>query len=341
MALGVTLALGLAACGGSKDGGSSPGGSGDSVDTLVHRQRRRGGHTRPGPELGQRVDLAGPEHLQPARVSRTRTAPTIVPDLATSWDISDDSLTYTFHLRDAKFSDGSPVTGLRRGVLDQPRERPRGRLGLPHDRGHGRVTAPDDKTVVITLSQPHAPLLADLAMYAYSVVPEKQVEAEADNFFTKPVGSGPFMVTSYQAESEVDFDVNPNWYGDQAEDQAPEDQDHHRRQHPRARAAGRRIDMIENPPGNMVDADQLGPEALRRTCSPRPASTSSVLHQGRALRRRAGAAGRCAGDRPGRDEQARLPGHRDGRDVVHALQDAVLGRPAPGARRWTWTRPSS
>ena len=34
----------------------------------------------------------------------------IVPDLAERWEISDDQLTYTFHLRDAKFSDGSPIT---------------------------------------------------------------------------------------------------------------------------------------------------------------------------------------------------------------------------------------
>jgi peptide/nickel transport system substrate-binding protein len=32
------------------------------------------------------------------------------PGLAETWDVSDDNLTYTFHLRDAKFSDGSPVT---------------------------------------------------------------------------------------------------------------------------------------------------------------------------------------------------------------------------------------
>ena len=57
------------------------------------------------------------------------------------------------------------------------------------------ITAPDAHTVVITLSQPHAPLLADLAMYAYSVVPEKLVKAQGAAFFQHPVGSGPFMVT--------------------------------------------------------------------------------------------------------------------------------------------------
>lgn len=35
---------------------------------------------------------------------------TAIPDLAESWEISDDNLVYTFHLREAKFSDGSDFT---------------------------------------------------------------------------------------------------------------------------------------------------------------------------------------------------------------------------------------
>ena len=66
---------------------------------------------------------------------------------------------------------------------------------------------------MITLSQPHAPLLADLAMYAYSVVPESLVKAQGSAFFQHPVGSGPFMVTSYNPDSEVDLSANPNFYG--------------------------------------------------------------------------------------------------------------------------------
>ena len=75
------------------------------------------------------------------------------------------------------------------------------------------ITAPDAHTVEITLSQPHAPLLADLAMYAYSVVPEKLVKSQGAKFFQHPVGSGPFMVTSYSPDSEVDLARNPYFYG--------------------------------------------------------------------------------------------------------------------------------
>ena len=54
------------------------------------------------------------------------------------------------------------------------------------------ITAPNAHTVVFTLSEKHAPLLADLAMYAYSIVPQKLVTAQGKAFFQHPVGSGPF-----------------------------------------------------------------------------------------------------------------------------------------------------
>ena len=67
----------------------------------------------------------------------------IVPDLAERWEISDDRLTYTFHLRDAKFSDGSPITRERRGVQPDPlARRPGVRPGRIPTRSSRRSTRP-------------------------------------------------------------------------------------------------------------------------------------------------------------------------------------------------------
>ena len=44
-------------------------------------------------------------------------------------------------------------------------------------------------------------------------MPEKLVKAQGSKFFQHPVGSGPFMVTSYSPDSEVDLAANPYFYG--------------------------------------------------------------------------------------------------------------------------------
>ena len=176
----------------------------------------------------------------------------LLPDLATSWDISTNGLTYTFHLRpDAQFSDGSPVTA--KDVVYSI-DRSRNTSG-----GWGflltavkKVSAADPHTVVITLSQPHAPLLADLAMYAYSIVPEKLVKAQGKAFWQHPVGSGPFMVTSYSADSEIDLARNPHFYGTKPKISkvkimiVPDDNTRV------LMLESKKADVIENPPGNLV-----------------------------------------------------------------------------------------
>jgi peptide/nickel transport system substrate-binding protein len=176
----------------------------------------------------------------------------LLPDLASSWDIASNGLAYTFHLRtDAKFSDGSPVTA---GDVVYSITRSRAFSG-----GWGflltavkTITAPDAHTVKITLSQPHAPLLADLAMYAYSVLPEKLVKAQGAKFFQHPVGSGPFTVTSYSPDSEVDLAANPSFYGTKPKIKkvkiliVPNDNTRV------LMLESKKADVIENPPGNLV-----------------------------------------------------------------------------------------
>src|SRR6266516_4231119 len=211
------LAIGVvAACSGPSTPAGTGGGagtsSGPSVDMLVIAN-------------AVKVDTLDPEansvnesiwldqNLYSRLLQPNATGTALLPDLATSWDISANGLSYTFHLRpDAKFSNGSPVTA---ADVVYSIERSRKFSG-----GWGflltavkTITAPDTHTVVITLSQPHAPLLADLAIDAYSVVPENLVKSQGTSFFQHPVGSGPFMVSSFSADSEVDLARNPYFYG--------------------------------------------------------------------------------------------------------------------------------
>jgi peptide/nickel transport system substrate-binding protein len=177
----------------------------------------------------------------------------LLPDLATSWDTSKNGLTYTFHLRpDAKFSNGMPVTAQDVAYSINRSRHLAGGWGFLLT-AVKTVTAPDTHTVVVKLSQPHAPLLADLAMYAYSVVPESLVKAQGKAFWQHPVGSGPFVVTTYNPDSEVDLARNPHFYGTKPNITkvkvliVPNDNTRV------LMLESKKVDVIENPPGNLVN----------------------------------------------------------------------------------------
>jgi peptide/nickel transport system substrate-binding protein len=182
------------------------------------------------------------------------TGTKLLPDLATSWKVANGGKTYTFHLRAAKFSDGTRVTGNDVVYSIKRAKALKGGWGFLLDAVKS-ITAPNSRTVVIRLSQPHAPLLADLAMYAYSVVPASS-KTKGDAFFDKPVSSGPYMVTSLRKDSELDLTLNPYWYGKKPSVKhikvqvVPNDNTRV------LLLQSKKVDAIENPPGNLIN--QIG-----------------------------------------------------------------------------------
>lgn len=244
------IAIALVSAGCSSTGSSSAPGSGAGSSTLVIAN-------------AVRVDTLDPEansvnesiwmdqNLYSRLLQPNATGTGLLPDLATSWNIAADGLTYTFHLRAAKFSNGSPVTASD-VVFSIDRSRKFaggwGFLLTPVK----AITAANSRTVVITLSSKHAPLLADLAMYAYSIVPAGLVQSQGKAFFQHPVGSGPFYVTSYSPDSEVDLARNPYFYGTKPAISkiryliVPNDNTRV------LMLESKKADVIENPPGNLT-----------------------------------------------------------------------------------------
>jgi peptide/nickel transport system substrate-binding protein len=257
----VALALTATACGGgsSSSGGGSNGSNGSgTLSTLVIAN-------------AVKVDTLDPEansvnesiwldqNLYSRLLQPNATGTGLLPDLATSWTISKNGLSYTFHLRPgAEFSNGMPVTANDVVYSIQRSRAFKGGWGFLLTPVK-TITAPDAHTVVITLSQPHAPLLADLAMYAYSVVPEKLVKAQGAAFFQHPVGSGPFMVTSFNPDTEVDLARNPHFYGITPKISkvkiliVPNDNTRV------LELESKKVDIIENPPGNLVSQIDASP----------------------------------------------------------------------------------
>ncbi|MFL5925362.1 MAG: ABC transporter substrate-binding protein [Gaiellaceae bacterium] len=188
-------------------------------------------------------------------VQPNATGTALLPDLATSWKVTNGGKTYTFKLRAAKFSDGTPVTAQDAAFSILRSKALKGGWGFLLDAVKS-VTAPNSRTVVIQLTRPHAPLLADLAMYAFAVIPQKAVKAQGDAFFNKPVGSGPFMVTSLKKDQELDLTVNPFWYGKKPKVKNVQVQIVPNDNSRVLLLQSKKVDAIENPPGNLIN--QIG-----------------------------------------------------------------------------------
>jgi peptide/nickel transport system substrate-binding protein len=134
------------------------------------------------------------------------------PELATSYTLSPDKLTWTFHLRHGvRFSTGAPMTA--RDVvfsIDQALN-PKSIWNFI-DAPIKSVAAAGPYTVVITTKTPWAPLLADLALFANAVIPDNFGGQTRAQFFAHPVGTGPFEVASWVKGQSLRLVRNPHYW---------------------------------------------------------------------------------------------------------------------------------
>lgn len=155
----------------------------------------------------------------------------IVPSLAKSWDISDDGLIYTFHLRDdVNFHNGNkftaddvvytiermmnPDTAALNTDFFSMIKGANARLNGEADHVEGAVTL-DDYTVEITLEVPFAPFLANLATPSCSIYNREATEAAGDQFGIEPsltIGTGPFKLSDWVLNDKVTLVRNDDYF---------------------------------------------------------------------------------------------------------------------------------
>jgi peptide/nickel transport system substrate-binding protein len=121
-------------------------------------------------------------------------------DLASSYSLSTDKLTYTFTLRDdARFQDGTPVTADDVAFTVQEAQNPDIKSPLRANWQGVDVEVIDQKTVSFTLKSPYAPFPENTTV---GILPKhlwQAVTAEEFPFTTlnaRPVGSGPYRITN-------------------------------------------------------------------------------------------------------------------------------------------------
>src|SRR5262245_23373897 len=144
----------------------------------------------------------------------------IVGLLAKSWEISDDGLTYTFHLVDGvKFHDGTPFNAAA-VIKSFERRRDRG-LNLSYSLANVKeMRAPDDSTVVLTLGHAQPSLLDALSSPWGPKIISPAALAEHDNgdFATTwlnehAVGTGPFKLAEFKRGERYVLERNDNYWG--------------------------------------------------------------------------------------------------------------------------------
>ena len=156
------------------------------------------------------------------------------PGMAESWEVADDGVTYTFHLRDSNWSDGVPVTahdfvyGITR-LLDPSDDAPNGNyawMGYYIENGEefnsGQCSAEelgiraiDDKTLEIVADKNMPYFVELMKLPCFYPVREDMGEQYGKDYASSPetvVCNGPFILTEWEHESQLTFEKNPEYW---------------------------------------------------------------------------------------------------------------------------------
>ena len=132
-------------------------------------------------------------------------------NLAESWEESNNGKVWTFTLRnDIRFSDGTPITAYdvvssAQYILDKANDENIADHGFYYNLAYfvKSISAKDEKTVIVKTKRPYFGILYEMT---FPVVPAAQVAEDA------PIGSGPYVITSFTPGRYLTLETNKNWW---------------------------------------------------------------------------------------------------------------------------------
>ncbi|HAS73461.1 MAG TPA: ABC transporter substrate-binding protein, partial [Clostridiales bacterium UBA8960] len=150
----------------------------------------------------------------------------IKPGLAESWKVSEDGLTWNFKIRrNVKFHDGSKLDAHVVAFNFQRWMDP----SSPYHTGQfiywnytfggfpgiiKSVTALSDTTLEIILTEPYAPFLSTISLPAFGIASQSAIVKYNDNLKFHPVGTGPYIFTSWESNESIVLKRNDDYWGE-------------------------------------------------------------------------------------------------------------------------------
>ncbi|MFK3971531.1 ABC transporter substrate-binding protein [Pseudomonas sp. NPDC087358] len=150
----------------------------------------------------------------------------IGPWLAKRWEVSDDGLSYTFHLRtDVHFTDGTAfnAAAVKANLDHMANPKTQSSTAGGYIRQYRSTEVIDEYTAVVHLATPYAAFLEVLAQGFLGIESPTALLRPRDTNCESPVGSGPFKVARWDRQSQVELVRNPdyNWAPPTAKHQGP------------------------------------------------------------------------------------------------------------------------
>ncbi|HEV8284291.1 MAG TPA: ABC transporter substrate-binding protein [Chitinophagaceae bacterium] len=150
----------------------------------------------------------------------------IVPSIAKTWEISDDRLVYTFHLRNDVFFHDDQAFNASHGrqltaydvaysfgrIINKQTASPGAWIFNRKIDSVNGFKAIDDTTFQLKLLRPYMPILGILSMQYCSIVPKEAVEKYGSDFRQHPVGTGPFAFVAWEEGQALILKKNKNYF---------------------------------------------------------------------------------------------------------------------------------
>lgn len=199
----------------------------EEKEHLVFRYNEHGNIPTLDPAFARNPQAIWPDNQLYNGLVQLDDSLNIQPDIAKNWEIN-DSITYTFYLRDDVFFHKNRAFVKRNSTspdstrlvvasdfvysfnrLTDPKVASPGSWVMDYVESY---TATNDTTLVIRLKQPFPAFLGILSMRYCSVVPREAIELYGNEFRRNPVGTGPFRFKMWEENVKLVFRKNPLYF---------------------------------------------------------------------------------------------------------------------------------